>query len=100
MTPGMRSSSIVDAPREEKLQVKPLSEHVGAEISGVDLAAELPDDTFEKIDEAYTRYSVLVFRDQANSAHWLRISGTAMTSQKVARVRGPIANSRSEGTPN
>ena len=46
------------------MQIKPLSEHVGAEISGVNLAADLPDDTFEKIDDAYNRYSVLVFRDQ------------------------------------
>src|ERR1700716_959737 len=50
--------------KEEKLQIKPLSEHVGAEIGGVNLAADLPDDTFEKIDDAYNRYSVLVFRDQ------------------------------------
>src|ERR1700730_2301241 len=49
---------------EEKLEIKPLSEHVGAEIGGVNLAADLPDDTFEKIDDAYNRYSVLVFRDQ------------------------------------
>jgi len=46
------------------LHIEALSRHVGAEISGVDLAAELPDDTFGKIDEAYNRYSVLVFRDQ------------------------------------
>ena len=46
------------------MQITPLSEHVGAEISGVTLAAHLPDDTFEKIDDAYNRYSVLVFRDQ------------------------------------
>jgi len=46
------------------LHIEALSWHVGAEVSGVDLAAELPDDTFEKIDEAYNRYSVLVFRDQ------------------------------------
>ena len=45
------------------MHIEALSRHVGAEISGVDLAAELPDDTFEKIDEAYNRYSVLVFRD-------------------------------------
>src|ERR1700730_16589096 len=49
---------------EEKLEIKPLSEHVGAEIGGVNLPADLPDDTFEKIDDAYNRYSVLVFRDQ------------------------------------
>jgi taurine dioxygenase len=46
------------------LRIKPLSEHVGAEISGVNLAADLPDDIFEKIDDAYNRHSVLVFRGQ------------------------------------
>jgi Domain of unknown function (DUF2760) len=34
------------------LQIEPLSEHVGAEIRGVNLAADLDDDTFEKIDDA------------------------------------------------
>jgi taurine dioxygenase len=46
------------------LQIKPLSKHVGAEIVGIDLAAELPDDVFRQIDDAWNRYSVLVFRDQ------------------------------------
>jgi taurine dioxygenase len=50
--------------KEEKLRIKPLSEHVGAEISGANLAADLSADTFQKIDDAYNRYSVLVFRDQ------------------------------------
>ena len=35
----------------------------------------------------------------ASSAHWLRISGIAMISQNEARVSGPIANSRREGSP-
>src|SRR5712675_3120750 len=46
------------------MQVRPLSPHVGAEIDGVDVAADLPDDVFQEIDYAYNRYSVLVFRDQ------------------------------------
>jgi taurine dioxygenase len=46
------------------LHIEHLSEHVGAEISGVDLAADLPYGFFEEIDDAYNRYSVLVFRDQ------------------------------------
>jgi taurine dioxygenase len=46
------------------LQIKPLSKHVGAEVIGIDLAAELPDDVFRRIDDAWNRYSVLVFRDQ------------------------------------
>src|SRR5580693_8404641 len=46
------------------MRIKELSEHVGAEIGGVNLAADLSDGTFERIDDAYNRYSVLVFRDQ------------------------------------
>ena len=46
------------------MQIRPLSQHVGAEIGGVDVAADLPDDVFQEIDDAYNRYSVLVFRDQ------------------------------------
>ena len=46
------------------MQIRPLSGHVGAEISCVNLAADLPGDTFQLIDDAYNRHSVLVFRDQ------------------------------------
>jgi taurine dioxygenase len=63
MTPGGNSNTSQHT-SEEKLQIKSLSEHVGAEIRGVNLAADLADDTFEKIDDAYNHYSVLVFRDQ------------------------------------
>ena len=44
------------------MQIRLLSEHFGAEISGVNLAAGLPDDIFEEIDDAYNRYSVLPMR--------------------------------------
>jgi taurine dioxygenase len=46
------------------VQIKPLSKHVGAEIVAIDLAKPLPDDVFREIDDAYDRYSVLVFRNQ------------------------------------
>src|SRR5882757_11473837 len=51
-------------PEEQTMQVRPLSQHVGAEIGGVDVAADLPANVFQEIDDAYNRYSVLVFRDQ------------------------------------
>ena len=38
------------------MQVRPLSQHVGAEIGGMDVAANLPDDVFQEIDDAYNRY--------------------------------------------
>src|SRR5262249_39173175 len=46
------------------MEIKLLSRHVGAEIGGVDISMPLPDDVFQKIDEAYNRHSVLVFRGQ------------------------------------
>ena len=64
MTAGGNSDARNRRQSEEELQIRPLSEHVGAEISGVNLATDLADDTFEMIDDAYNRYSVLVFRDQ------------------------------------
>src|SRR6201989_3373417 len=45
------------------MQIEPLSKHVGPELKSVNVA-NLSDGDFEKIDEAYNRYSVLVFRDQ------------------------------------
>jgi len=49
--------------REQRLQIKPASEHVGAEIIDVNLAV-MPNGVFEKIEDAYNRYSLLIFRDQ------------------------------------
>ena len=46
------------------MDIRPLSKHVGAEVSGVDTSKPLSDDVFRKIDDAYNHYSVLVFRDQ------------------------------------
>jgi taurine dioxygenase len=46
------------------MQIKPLSRHVGAEISGVDLSSHLSDEMFRKIEDAYENHSVLIFRDQ------------------------------------
>jgi taurine dioxygenase len=45
------------------MQIEPLSKCVGAEVKGVDVA-DLSDDAFEQIEDAYNRHSVLVFRDQ------------------------------------
>jgi taurine dioxygenase len=50
--------------KEEQLQIRPASEHVGAEITDVNLAASLSNGAFEKIENAYNRYSLLIFRDQ------------------------------------
>jgi alpha-ketoglutarate-dependent taurine dioxygenase len=46
------------------IQVEPLSPHVGAEISGVDLARPIVADAFGEIRRAFGQYSVVFFRDQ------------------------------------
>lgn len=46
------------------IEVKPLTPHIGAEISGVDLSNPLNDAQFSEIHQAYLDWSVLVFRDQ------------------------------------
>src|ERR1700722_1949521 len=49
---------------QDTLRIVPLSRHVGAEIKGVDASRPLSDDVFARIDDAYNRLSVLVFRNQ------------------------------------
>jgi len=47
----------------ERVSITPLPAPVGASVEGVDLS-QLDAETFRQIEEAYDRYSVLVFRDQ------------------------------------
>ena len=44
--------------------VRPLTRHLGAEISGLDLAQELGDEVFRALYRAFLRYQVLVFPPQ------------------------------------
>jgi alpha-ketoglutarate-dependent taurine dioxygenase len=46
------------------LEIEPLAKHLGAEVKGVDLGRELDAGVFHRIEQAYNRYAVLVFRDQ------------------------------------
>jgi taurine dioxygenase len=46
------------------LQIRPVGGALGAEISGVDLAADLPDATIAAIRAAFVRHQVIFFRDQ------------------------------------
>ncbi|MFG2292104.1 TauD/TfdA dioxygenase family protein [Streptomyces sp. NPDC048603] len=46
------------------IEVKPAAGHIGAEISGADLAAPLADDEVEAIRAALHRWKVLFFREQ------------------------------------
>ena len=47
-----------------RIQVQPLTPRIGAEISGVDLSAELPDETRADIRDALLAHRVVFFRDQ------------------------------------
>src|SRR5215813_14148905 len=46
------------------IRVEPVSQHVGAEISGVDLTRSLAADAFAEIRHAFGQYGVVFFRDQ------------------------------------
>jgi taurine dioxygenase len=50
--------------RAISIDIRPLHPALGAEVLGLDLAHDLPDDEFRAIRDAFNRYSVLVFRDQ------------------------------------
>jgi taurine dioxygenase len=50
------------------IEVDPLTPIVGAEVSGVDLSAELPAEQLEEVRAAFLHHHVLVFRDQHLSA--------------------------------
>ena len=47
-----------------KLRVRPVSPTIGAEISGVDLAGPIDDETFAELERAFVEYKVVFFRDQ------------------------------------
>ena len=48
----------------KQIDVSPLSPHLGAEISGVDLRDKLHADQVEQIQHAFATYQVIFFRDQ------------------------------------
>ena len=59
-----------------KLEVVPLTQHIGAEIRGIDLRDRLDDETVRDIQRAWLDHLVLVFRDQRFSQEDLiRVTG-------------------------
>jgi len=61
---------------KERLHVKPLTRHIGAEIRGIDLRQRPDDETIRQIYQAWLDHLVLVFPDQELSQEdMLRITG-------------------------
>jgi alpha-ketoglutarate-dependent taurine dioxygenase len=54
----------MDAATTTRLEVVPLTKHIGAEIRGVDLRDDLDGETVKAIREAWLDHLVLVFRGQ------------------------------------
>lgn len=46
------------------MEIRPLTPHIGAEITGVDLGSNLSNEEQSQIHEAFLKHMVLVFRDQ------------------------------------
>ncbi len=48
-----------------KLEIRRVAGALGAEITGVDLSAELADETVAEIRRAFSQHQVIFFRDQS-----------------------------------
>jgi len=46
------------------IRIRPLTEHIGAEVEGIDLSRPITPDQFRAVHDALAAHSVLVFRDQ------------------------------------
>ena len=46
------------------IDIRPTQKPLGAEVHGIDLSRDLPDELFGKIHEAFVKYKVLIFPDQ------------------------------------
>ena len=66
----------MDSMAKERLKIKPLTRHIGAEIRGVDLRQRPDDDTIRQIYQTWLDHLVLVFPDQELSQEdLLRVTG-------------------------
>ncbi|MFD7698145.1 TauD/TfdA dioxygenase family protein [Streptomyces sp. NPDC059805] len=59
-----REQAIEDGTRATGIEVKPVAGHIGADVTGVDLAGELDDGQVSAIRAAMLRWKVVFFRDQ------------------------------------
>ena len=50
--------------KSDSLTIAPLTKHVGAEVSGIDISQPLDGETVQLLNDAFDRHVALVFRDQ------------------------------------
>ena len=100
LTPGARSEVVAD------FGVHKLAEHVGAEITGIDLSGNIDDATFKAIEALWHEYGVLLFRGQSlddmQQVHFAeRFGPLAHTLKKYEGTAHPaimyVTNERKDG---
>jgi len=62
--PLRRRPEGAEPPRDERLEVRPMSPTIGAEVAGIDLAAPLDEAMHAELRRALLEWKVLFFRDQ------------------------------------
>jgi taurine dioxygenase len=61
---ALANESATSAARKQKMEIKKLSDHVGAEVTGIDLRQPLDPETLQDLQKAIAENVALVFRDQ------------------------------------
>lgn len=76
--------------RYEKIDVRPLTPHVGAEIAGIDLTRQIDNREAEEINRALIDHQVLFFREQALGPDSLKALGRHFGSLHIhPNIPGP-----------
>ena len=73
----------MDTPEAAQFTVRPLHPVVGAEVIGLDLAQDLDNETFARVEDLFLEHKVLVFRDQTL---------TPAQHVRFSRCFGPLAH--------
>ena len=77
-------------------EVRPVGGLIGAEIAGLDLARDYPDETYQAIRRAWAEYGVIFFRDQFLTAgqreRFARRFGGIRTTQQLRKEPGQTRN--------
>ena len=73
------------------MEIRPISESLGAEILGVDFAAGIDDGTFARIREAFHEHGVIVIRDQTLTPDQHLAAARRFGAINVNRFFTPVA---------